>query len=234
MSQSLQLADTLPLVHSKRERSSAESRRRILEAAELEFAAKGFDGARLANVARVAGVQQALIHHYFQDKAGLYREVVDRALEAMTNEGWDILSRLAPPKKRGRKRFTEAEIETLVRAFADLLVRFYSEHASLLAILRHEAERDWRHVTKFVEAGIKEQFDDICERLEEMKRRGEIRRDVSPRHLCVSAVAMACFPFTERQFLTSVWHITIADPSFHEERKREIAETILSRIVPRR
>src|SRR5215210_4622976 len=38
----------------KRERNSLETKRRILEAATAEFAAKGFDGARLGSIARTA------------------------------------------------------------------------------------------------------------------------------------------------------------------------------------
>ena len=75
------------------QRNPALTRKRILDAAEAEFAAKGFDGARLGTIARGAKVQQALIHHHFEDKAGLYRDVIDRALSAMTTEGWDILAR---------------------------------------------------------------------------------------------------------------------------------------------
>src|SRR5882672_10936080 len=57
----------------RRERNAAETRQRILRSAEVEFAKKGYDGARLGQIARTAEVQQALIHHYFQDKEGLYR-----------------------------------------------------------------------------------------------------------------------------------------------------------------
>src|SRR3954451_22138381 len=48
----------------RKERNALETKRRILHAAEREFAAKGFDGARLGIIARAADVQQALIHHY--------------------------------------------------------------------------------------------------------------------------------------------------------------------------
>ena len=61
---------------ARRERNADATKARLLAAAESEFAAKGFDGARLGNIAKAAGVQQALIHHYFADKEGLYREVL--------------------------------------------------------------------------------------------------------------------------------------------------------------
>lgn len=86
-------------VTPRRERNALETKRRILEAAEGEFAAKGFDGARLGTIARAASVQQALIHHYFGDKEGLHGEVVRSGLAAMTEGVWELLSRMDTPTK---------------------------------------------------------------------------------------------------------------------------------------
>jgi len=47
------------------------ARRRILAAAEVEFATKGFDGARVDAVATRAGVNKALLYYYFSSKAGI-------------------------------------------------------------------------------------------------------------------------------------------------------------------
>ena len=43
-----------------------------MEAAKRVFAAKGYDGASLRAVAREAGVDPALVHHYFDGKAPLF------------------------------------------------------------------------------------------------------------------------------------------------------------------
>jgi len=50
-------------------------RTRILQAAREEFGARGFDGARVARIARRAGVNKQLIFYYFDTKAGLYDAV---------------------------------------------------------------------------------------------------------------------------------------------------------------
>ena len=44
----------------------------IILAARETFAAAGYDGTSLRAVARAAGVDAALIHHYFEGKAGLF------------------------------------------------------------------------------------------------------------------------------------------------------------------
>ncbi len=48
----------------------------IEEAARSEFAEKGYDAASLRAVARRAGVDAALVHHYFEGKADLFAQAV--------------------------------------------------------------------------------------------------------------------------------------------------------------
>jgi len=55
---------------------SADSRADIVAAAGREFTGKGYDGASLRGIARRAGVDPALVHHYFADKAELFAETV--------------------------------------------------------------------------------------------------------------------------------------------------------------
>jgi len=61
-----------------RERNPERSRERIVGAALGEFAAKGFAGARVADIARRAGLNKQLISHHFGGKLGLYRAVMNR------------------------------------------------------------------------------------------------------------------------------------------------------------
>ncbi|MEM6931544.1 MAG: TetR/AcrR family transcriptional regulator, partial [Myxococcota bacterium] len=61
-------------------RSKGEGRQRILEVAAQSFAANGYAGTSLSQVARDAGVTQPLVHHHFSTKEGLWRAVVDEHL----------------------------------------------------------------------------------------------------------------------------------------------------------
>jgi AcrR family transcriptional regulator len=60
----------------ERQRDATRSRERILDAALTEFAAKGYAGARVREIARRAGVNTQLISYYFGGKEGLYNELV--------------------------------------------------------------------------------------------------------------------------------------------------------------
>ena len=237
----------------KKERNALETKRRILEAAEREFAAKGFDGARLGTIARAADVQQALIHHYFHDKEGLHGEVVRAGLASMTGGVWELLSRMdAPPaapkasaktKAKAKananakadaqaKRTGAAELETLTEAFVGLLLEFFATNGSFLAILRHEARRDGAAAAKIVHGSVGPIFDGIVARLDAMRARGDVKKDVDARHLVISCVAMVAFPFQEEPFVAAIWPADWHGKAFLEERKRQLVAMILARVAP--
>lgn len=57
--------------------SEATARADIVSAARREFAEGGYDTTSMRAVARRAGVDPALVHHYFADKAGLFAATMD-------------------------------------------------------------------------------------------------------------------------------------------------------------
>lgn len=61
-----------------RRRKSAEedARTAIIGAATTEFASRGYEEVSLRSIARKAGVDPALVHHYFTDKADLFAESI--------------------------------------------------------------------------------------------------------------------------------------------------------------
>ncbi len=60
---------------AERRRDPERARQRLLDAAAEEFGAKGFDGARVRDIAARAGLNMQLITYYFGGKAGLYTEL---------------------------------------------------------------------------------------------------------------------------------------------------------------
>ncbi|UTW00717.1 TetR family transcriptional regulator C-terminal domain-containing protein [Marinomonas rhizomae] len=71
---------------SKRQNHREEVFVKILEAAEIEFGLKGYNGASLQHIAERAGLPKPNIIYYFQSKANLYKLVLDQTLM-----GWNDL-----------------------------------------------------------------------------------------------------------------------------------------------
>ena len=59
----------------------ADRRSSILEAATAAFAARGYDGARTLEIAREAGVSEALLYRHFPSKQALHEAVLARVIE---------------------------------------------------------------------------------------------------------------------------------------------------------
>jgi AcrR family transcriptional regulator len=55
---------------------SGDTKARILDAAAAEFGEHGYEATSMRAIARRAGVDPSLVHHYFDDKQGLVAEVV--------------------------------------------------------------------------------------------------------------------------------------------------------------
>ena len=175
----------------KRERNATETKRRLLDAAEREFAAKGYAGARLRDVAQAAGVQQALIHHYFVDKDGLYRAVLDRALAETAADSWTIVER-------------GGGVEDLVEAFVDLLVRFYESSPNLLAILRNEAASGTSMAIDVMRERTQPVFRAVEALVRSMQREGQLRDDLPASDLMLSVLSMVFLPFHEARLLEAL------------------------------
>ena len=58
------------------EAAKLEHRRRLLEAAAAEFAAKGLDRARVDDISLAAGLAKGTIYNYFDSKQHVFREVI--------------------------------------------------------------------------------------------------------------------------------------------------------------
>jgi TetR/AcrR family transcriptional regulator len=203
-----------PGVPARRERNAAETRRRLLDAAEQVFAAKGFAGVRLREVAQAAGVQQALIHHYFEDKEGLYRAVLDRAVEQVTENSWTILGQAT-------------SVEGLLGDFIDMLLRFYDSHGNLLAMLRMEALSGSTVVLDVIQQKSRPVFEAAESILRAFQEKGHIRPDVNPSDVIVSVLALSLFPFLEAPLLQALWPTFSNDPGRLESRKRTIQGMVL-------
>jgi AcrR family transcriptional regulator len=61
-------------VRRGRRPAGEDTRAAILDAARAEFSARGYDASSLRAIARLAEVDPALVHHYFEGKAALFVE----------------------------------------------------------------------------------------------------------------------------------------------------------------
>jgi AcrR family transcriptional regulator len=111
----------------KTEKKSDRTKRRILDAAAAVFAEKGFDGARVDDIAKRSKVNIALVYRYFKSK--------EKLLEALLNR---FISDVTPI----RETLTEKPLPSNREEFQQLIhwaVSFLHDRRDLLKIVLMEA-----------------------------------------------------------------------------------------------
>jgi len=99
----------------------------IVAAATRLFAQRGFAETSMRQIAEAAGVSKAAIYHHFRDKDGLYRCLLEEAIDSLTAAMKRVLDDGPAPAQ-------------LARAVARHL-QFAAEHADLLRVLVGEELR---------------------------------------------------------------------------------------------
>jgi AcrR family transcriptional regulator len=133
----------------KRERTKAQNRRAILEAACEVFTESGYDGASIRDVIRRTGLASGTFYNYFRDK----EEVFHAVLEERTTE---LRLRLRAVRQ------IETELDAVVREGFRVYFSFIVEDRPLFELLRRNAGTVQALAdTPALEYGIAELFEDL-------------------------------------------------------------------------
>lgn len=108
---------------------------RILAAAAVEFAARGFGGARVDRIARRARVNKAMLYYHFKSKQGLYRALLRRTFTLVASRMQAIAAAEAPPAEK---------IEKVIAGMAALI----RDHEFLPAIMMREVAEGGAHLDR--------------------------------------------------------------------------------------
>ncbi|NBE93437.1 TetR/AcrR family transcriptional regulator [Nonomuraea sp. KC401] len=184
-----------------KQRDPERTKARILQAALQQFAAKGFAGARVSEIAASAGVNKQLISYYFGGKEGLYQAL---------NARWHVEeSTFADPS---------SELAELV---ADYVRANSSRRDYGRLMLWQGLTDDGPPDPAFVA--------DVRRDLEHLRRRqqdGEFPADLDPGAVLVALFSMAAAGISFPQLIRAVWDDDPASPEFAERYAREIQKLL--------
>lgn len=146
---------------SPRPAGSAERRRddkrdRILAGAIEAFAAHGFHGARVSDVAKAAGVADGTIYLYFENKSELLAVIFENTLEEFWRRGEGYV-------------FASDRADEQVERLVELHLRFLGENRQLATVF----QVDLRHSPHFLGDVSRKIFRKYLDRLTAMIRRGQ-------------------------------------------------------------
>ena len=191
----------------------------IITAAKTVFVRKGFDGARMQEIADEAGINKALLHYYFRSKDKLFEKVFDEVFQEVFNTIAESLIHAT-----GFDQF----LETFIRNYIDIL----KNKPYLPQFVLHELNRNPGRMVELLKGS---NFD--RERLFDLIRQAGIKGVINrqdPIHLVTNILSLCVFPFVARPIITGFMMEgdENAFRQYLDERPDQVLSFVKSAILP--
>jgi AcrR family transcriptional regulator len=191
----------------------------ILQAAEQIFFLRGYNGARMQEIADEASINKALLHYYFRSKEQLFEAVFEAAV-----------ARLVPPVLAVLHQ--ELPLRDKISAFVDAYFTTVEENPFLPGFIVYELQRNPEHFRTTIEAERVDLLDKLQMQLHEGADNGTLRR-MSAEQFMLNLFSLCAFPFIARQGMQALSGRN--DQDYHlllEERRKLIPGWILDTLRP--
>jgi len=191
---------------------------KILESAQYVFHHKGFDGARMQEIADKAEINKGLLHYYYKSKEKLFESVFNIALGQM-------LGRLDSTLNEDVDLFTK--IENLVNSYISIL----SKNTFVPNFVFQEINRNPEFFNeKFKQFNSLEGIKKFEEQIKEETAKGTII-EINPKQLIINIISMSIFPFMAKPMAMGILELTEKDyKKIIEDRKKQVAEFTINAI----
>lgn len=187
--------------------------RRILAAAEQQFAAKGMAGARTDEIAAAAHANKAMLYYYFGDKRRLHRAVLENLLQELPN---GASAKPVPSAGRARDRLLKS-----VAAYFD----FLATHPNYPRLLQREAMQSGRNFDWIVRKYLRPFHNGFIRTIEQGIASGEIRR-VDAHHATFTIIGATTSYFAAAPILSEVAGHNLLAPHAVAARKRALLDFV--------
>ncbi|MEI8048078.1 MAG: TetR/AcrR family transcriptional regulator [Bacteroidota bacterium] len=188
----------------------------ILIAARDVFIVKGYEGARMQEIADQAGINKALLHYYFRSKEKLFEAVFS-----------EVAANLFP----AMKQLLEAEIgiKEKITFFVKMYLKALHENPFIPAFVINTLNSNPESFLKYIKkSGVNPIL--LQNQIEDEVSHGLIRT-IKAEHLMVNIIAMCIFPFVARPIVQSIFNMNQEEyHSYLEARENEITDFVLKSI----
>lgn len=211
-------AEKAQVPDSQEQQDSTEER--IIRAATEVFISKGFDGARMQEIADVAGINKALLHYYYRSKEQLFQTVFVK----FGSELHTVIFRAL----QSEKPFVDK-----IRSIVEEEIDYFSQNPALPMFVMREISRDASRLIGMIgESPIREIVPLFQKETRAAIKRGEIA-EIDPMQLLLNLFSLIRFPFILRPMLLALSGMSESQyQTLIKRRKQEVADFIIRSLQP--
>ena len=188
----------------------------ILKSAIAVFQRDGFSGARMQDIADLAGINKALLHYYYRSKDKLFQAVFVSVMSKVIDEMQTVLA-------------SDVHLVEKIRLFFDKHISFMQKNQFVPGFLISELNRNPELVLNVLkEINVHKTFGGFVSQINQAIEKGDIR-PIDPQQLFINMLALSVFPFGARGMLFGVLQFDENRfDEFVEARKSLCAEIIIN------
>ncbi len=199
----------------------------IMDAANAVFLRRGTAGARMEEIAREAGVNQALLHYYFRTKDRLAEAVFRHAAQQLLPALIQIL---------GSAVDLETKVERVVQLELDHLSRTPHLPGYILSELHQRPDRARQLISTITGMTPEESrprlLTALRQQIDERVQAGTMAA-ITPEQFIVNLISLCIFPFAARPMIMGVLGLDEAEfTRFMEQRRRLLVPFVLRALRP--
>lgn len=190
-------------------------RRDILDVAKAEFAAKGFSGARVDEIAARTRTSKRMLYYYFGDKEGLYMAALEDVYLAIRREETNLeLDSLDP----------EQALATLTAFTFD----YHNANTDFVRIVMNEniLGAAFMKRSAAVRAASHGAIDALTRIIARGQKAGVFRKAIDPIELHMTISALAFYNVSNQPTFSSVFKVDMISPAALALRRSQVVETV--------
>jgi TetR/AcrR family transcriptional regulator len=178
--------------------AEADVRAALIDAAKQLFLKFGFEKVTAREIAAAAGTTPAMIHYYFENKMGLFRAMLQQAIEPFSK----MLSGATGTP-------TDPDISTLM----DGHIRMAAANAWIASLIVNEVlPEGGKFRAAFIRDIASKLLPMLVALIEHGKRDGKFRRDIDPQLTALSIVSLNMFPLLSRPITSPILGFALEGP----------------------
>ena len=187
---------------------------RILEAAKKVFLRKGYDGARMQEIADEAGVNKSLVHYYYRNKDTIFQSVFENAFVGLMAKVNEIF-------------LSELSLTSKIETFLNYYISFLSQNSYLPLFILNGLYKKPEQIIKMIEKN-QVSTDHLMEKMATQVKE-ELNIDIDPFHLFINILSISIFPVVGRPLIQTIFGISNEQfDQFYDDRKKVVPEFILN------
>ncbi|WP_326953557.1 TetR/AcrR family transcriptional regulator [Amycolatopsis sp. NBC_01286] len=206
----------------ERIRDADRTRAEILDTAAREFAEKGFDGARVDEIAAKTRTTKRMIYYYFTNKDQLFVEVLERAYTVIRSLERNLdVDHLDPAEA--------------IRQLAGLTFDHHESHPDFVRLVSIENIHRAEHIARSSALSnlANPALDVLTRILARGREAGQFRDDVDALDVHMTISAFCVFRTANRYTFNAIFDRDMLDPARREHHRRMLADMLVSYLTTR-